>query len=674
MDAHHIAALAGDRDKAKFRVEQELRFGCRFLRPASSRSISLSLVEVLFGRKLANREFGRRQIGAFEGVPAMGLDGLGSSAYGPEAALTILVPLGSASFAFIGWIMGPILALLMILFLSYWQTVRAYPNNGGAYIVAKENLGANASLLAATALMVDYILSVAVGISAGVGALVSAVPILHSYILPLCLGILALITVANLRGTLDAGRLFALPTYLFVASFVAILAIGIVKSVMAGGHPHPVIAPTQMPKATETASLWLLLRAFASGCTAMTGVEAVSNGMSAFREPPVTYGHRTLSAIVIVLALLLAGIAYLVAAFGIGAMDQTQGDYRSVLSQLAGAVIGNGAFYYVAIGSLLCVLTLSATTSFVDFPRLCRMVAEDGFLPRPFAIAGRRLVFSVGIIYLAVTAGLLLFAFDGITDRLIPLFAIGAFLTFTISQAGMVDHWRRAMRQARSDRERAGQRAHFLVNAVGAATTGAALVIIVIAKFLEGAWITILIIPCVIALLLAIHHYYERLAVEVHAGPLDVSDTRPPILVVAVQEWNRLADKALRLAVTLSPDVIAVHLTHLAGPQAEEGHESLRAQWHRDVEQPAVAAGVPVPRLVSLPAARRAIHEPILKLVDELEQRYGTRRVVVLVPEVVKRHWYQHILHAHHAWRLRRQLLLHGGSRLTIVNVPWYLD
>jgi hypothetical protein len=396
--------------------------------------------------------------------------------------------------------------------------------------------------------------------------------------------------------------------------------------------------------------------------------------MSAFRDPPVLYGHRTLSGIVVTLGVLLVGIAYLVHAFGIGAMDQSQADYRSVLSQIAAAAVGQGALYDVAIGSLLCVLTLSATTSFIDFPRLCRMVAQDGFLPRPFAIAGRRLVFSVGIIYLAVTAGILLFAFGGITDRLIPLFAIGAFLTFTISQVGMVVHWRRAMRQARSGRQRAAQRAHYWTNAAGAATTGAALAIIVIAKFTEGAWITILVIPCVIALLFTIHRYYARLETETHGGPLALRDTRPPILLVAVQEWNRLADKALRLAVTLSPDVIAIHLTELAGPQAEEHGEFLQAQWRRDVEGPAEAAGVSPPRLVILPAARRAIHEPILKFVADLEQKFGTRRVVVMVPEVVKRHWYQHVLHAHHAWQLRRQLLLHGGSRLTIMNVPWYAD
>ncbi len=634
----------------------------------------MSILDIVLGRRLLNREYGRRKIGAFEGVPAMGLDGIGSSSYGPEAALAILVPLGAAAPTHLAWVMAPIVALLLILFASYWQTIRAYPGNGGAYIVAMENLGTNASLLAAAALMIDYVLNVAVGISAGIGALVSAVPALHPYMLPLCLGVLLLITLVNLRGTPDAGRIFALPTYVYIASFLLVLAIAVGKAIASGGQPQPVVAPPPLPPATEGIGLWLVLRAFASGCTAMTGVEAVSNGMSAFREPPVLYGHRTLSVIVLVLGLLLAGIAFAVQAFGIGAMDQSQPDYRSVLSQLAAAAVGQGILYYVAIGSLLCVLTLSATTSFIDFPRLCRLVAQDGFLPRPFAIAGRRLVFSVGIIYLAVAAGLLLFAFGGITDRLIPLFAIGAFLTFTLSQAGMVIHWRRTMRQARSARERGAQRIHLWTNAVGAATTGGALVIIVIAKFSEGAWITILVIPCVIALLLAIHRYYARVAAETQTGALDLHDTRPPILVVAVQEWNRLAEKALRLAVTLSPDVVAVHLSHLAGPEADERGEALKAQWRREVEAPAAATGVPAPRLVILPATRRAIHEPILKLVDELEQRFGTRRVVVLVPEIVKRHWYQHILHAHQAWQLRRQLLLHGGSRLTIMNVPWYVD
>jgi amino acid transporter len=637
--------------------------------------VPLVLVDLLLGRRLANREYVERKIGAFEGVPAMGLDGLSSSAYGPEAALTILIPLGSASLLYMDWVMAPIVALLVILFGSYWQTIRAYPNNGGAYIVAKDNLGTNASLLAAAALMIDYMLNVAVGISAGIGALVSAAPQLHPYILSLCLGVLLVITLVNLRGTLDAGRLFALPTYLFVASFAAIIGIGAYRAILAGGHPQPVVPPPELPAATAAVSFWLLLRAFASGCTAMTGVEAVSNGMSAFRDPPVKYGHRTLAAIVGILGVLLIGIAYLVTKYRIGAMDQTRPGYRSVLSQLAGAVVGNGTFYYVAMGSLLCVLALSANTSFVDFPRLCRMVAADGFLPKAFAIAGRRLVFTVGILYLAVSAGLLLLVFGGITDRLIPLFAIGAFLSFTLSQAGMVVHWQRALRDAGSASAGRAHRLHFWINTVGAATTAVALIVIVVAKFAEGAWITVLVIPATIALLKAIRRYYDELAVRVRdPKPLELRDRVPPIVLVTTEDWNKLTDKALNLALSLTREVIAVHLTHLAGPEAEEHDRRLRAQWRIHVEEPVRAAGLVPPPLVILQAEYRTIHEPVLQLVRELERRAGGRRVAVLVPEVVKQRWYEHLLHTHRARHLRSQLVRYGDPHLIVINVPWYLQ
>src|SRR5438034_4580079 len=269
----------------------------------------MKLVDLLLGRKLANREGEAEKITTFGGVPAMGLDGLASSAYGPEAALTILLPLGAAGLAEIGPIMIAVLAVLTILYFSYCQTIKAYPTNGGSYTVARENLGANAGLLAATALMIDYVLNVAVGISAGVGALTSALPALHPYTLPLCLGILALVTLVNLRGTLEAGLVFAVPTYLFVASFGgAVVLYGTWQALLAGGEPVPVVPPPPAPPGTEAVTLWLLLRAFASGCTAMTGVEAVSNSVSAFREPRVVYARRTLTAIVLILGLLLAGI------------------------------------------------------------------------------------------------------------------------------------------------------------------------------------------------------------------------------------------------------------------------------------------------------------------------------------------------------------------------------
>jgi amino acid transporter len=634
----------------------------------------ISLRRILLGRRLANEESEQRKIGAFEGIPAMGLDGLGSSAYGPEAALTVLAVLGTASLAWIGWVMAPILVLLAVLFASYWQTIRAYPNNGGAYTVAKENLGTSASLLAAASLMIDYVLNVAVGISAGVGALVSAVPALHPYILPLCLVILAFVTLMNLRGTLDAGRLFAIPTYLFVASFGLVLLIGLYRAFTSGGHPQAVIPPPPLGPAAQAVSLWLLLRAFASGCTAMTGVEAVSNGMSAFREPAVRHGHRTLTGIVVILGVLLACIAYLAQAYGIGAMNQAQPDYQSVLSQLASAVAGNGLLYYVAIGSLLCVLGLSANTSFVDFPRLCRLVAADGFLPKPFAVAGHRLVFSIGILYLTAAAALLLVVFGGITEHLIPLFAVGAFLTFTLSQAGMVVHWRRQLRQDMDAARRRKLLLHLGVNAFGAATTGIALAVIVLAKFVEGAWITVLIVPAVILLLRSIRGYYLELERKVHdPTPLSLRGLAAPIVLVAIDEWNHLADRAITLALSLSPHVIGIHLAELAGP--DEGYNrKLQQRWERNVAAPARANGLPPPELMVLHAQYRAIHEPVLKLARDLELRYPDRSVAVLVPELVKQRWYQRLLHTHRASHLRRQLLKYGGTRLTVINVPWYLE
>ncbi|MDX7952031.1 APC family permease [Lichenihabitans sp. Uapishka_5] len=638
--------------------------------PRPKRSSSNRAVDFLLGRHIATNEAEQRKIGPLEGVPAMGLDGLGSSAYGPEAALTILMPLGAASLSLVEPIVALLVALLAVLYVSYRQTVAAYPSNGGAYVVARENLGETASLLAAAAIMIDYILNVAVGISAGVAALISAVPSLHAWTLPLCLGVLVLITLINLRGTQESGRVLALPTYGFVACFLVIIGIGVVEAIRHGGVPTPVIAPPPLAGGTEAVSLWLLLRAFASGCTAMTGVEAVSNGVNAFRAPVVRNARATLSAICAILGLLLIGIAYLGKAYKVGAMDQSQPDYQSVLSQLCGAVVGHGWFYYVAMATLLCVLALSANTSFVGFPRLCRLVAEHGYLPKPFAVAGRRLVYSVGILYLAVTAGLLLIAFGGITDRLIPLFAIGAFATFTLSQAGMVAHW---LREARGGSE-GRNRVRLGVNALGTATTAVALAIIVVAKFAEGAWITVLAVPLVIFGLKGIHGYYVRLAERLRpAGPLDLSATDAPVVLVATRGWDRLSEKALRFAVRLSPDVVATHLLDLDGEDDRDALKALQAQWRHEVEEPARLAGGPVPRLMVLQASYRRIHAPLLKLIERIQAEQPDRIVAVLVPVIAKPHWWQALLHTRHASRLSQSLLRYGGDKVVVINVPLHV-
>jgi amino acid transporter len=452
----------------------------------------MSLRKLLLGRKLASSEQSSQKISVFSGLPAFGLDGLSSAAYGPEAALAILLPLGAAGLNFIGPITLVILVLLSILYISYRQTIAAYPENGGSYTVAKENLGVWPSLFAAAALMIDYILTVAVGISAGVAALVSAFPSLQHFTVIICICVLAMITIVNLRGTGEAGVAFALPTYLFIASLLAVLAIGLVRAAMAHGHPVAYAPLAPIPKATETAGLWILLRSFASGCTAMTGVEAVSNGVSAFEEPRVKNAHFTLTAIVGLLAILLGGIAYLARIYRITAMDQNIAGYQSVLSQLVGAIVGRGWFYYVTIAAILAVLCLSANTSFVDFPRLCRLIAKDEFLPNYFAAIGRRLVYSTGVLCLAIAAGALLVGFKGITDDLIPLYAVGAFLAFTLSQSGMVFHWRKQLKDSTAaGKEKIRVRVRQCVNGVGAIATAAALTIILLAKFAEGAWITI---------------------------------------------------------------------------------------------------------------------------------------------------------------------------------------
>src|ERR1700731_1259296 len=404
----------------------------------------MTVLDLLLGRPLASDEARAEQIGASAGIPIFGLDALSSAAYGPEAALTLLIPLGAAGIAYMVPISASIIVLLTIVYFSYRQTIQAYPGGGGSYTVARQNLGVSAGLLAAAALMIDYVLVVAVGISAGVGALVSAVPSLQPHTLALCLGILVLITLVNLRGVRETGLIFMAPTYLFVGSLFAAIAIGLFKTFSAGGHPVPLEPLPRIATAAAAPTTWLILQAFASGCTAMTGVEAVSNGVKAFREPVIATARRTLTIIIALLIALLAGIAYLVRGYGIQATDPGLPGYQSVLSMLLAAVTGRGAFYYVSIGSILLVLALSANTAFADFPRLCRAIAQNRYLPDGFSIRGRRLIYSQGVYALAALAGVLLILFRGVTDRLIPLYAVGAFLAFTLSQAGMVSHWRKS--------------------------------------------------------------------------------------------------------------------------------------------------------------------------------------------------------------------------------------
>jgi amino acid transporter len=634
--------------------------------------VSGSLTKLFLGRPVANREAEGRKIGILTGIAAMGLDGLGSASYGPEAALTVLAATGMAGLSWITSITLVILVLLSILFLSYWQTIAAYPNNGGSYVVARENLGTDAGLLAAAALMVDYLLNVAVGISAGVGALTSAMPALQSHSLALCLAILAAVTLMNLRGTRESGIAWAIPTYLFVVTLGLVLSWGTYLSVSSGGHPQPVSPPPGGVDATEAVTVWLLLRAFASGCTAMTGVEAVSNGVSAFREPNVRHAHGTLAGIVIILGLLLLGIAHLAQAYEVKAMDQSAEGYQSVLSQLVAAVYGRGWFYHVTIGSVLAVLCLSANTSFVDFPRLCHLVAENGFLPRPFAIPGRRLVYSVGIMFLALGAAGLLTLFGGITDRLIPLFAVGAFLSFTLSQAGMAVHWWRARQEGSS-----AVNWKLAINGLGAGATALALAVILAAKFMEGAWLTVLVIPCTIFLLRSVRRYYDQIDRQVLRDRtlfIDLRRHEPPLVVVPIKRWDRLSRKALEYALRVSPDVIALHLVDLDGPDAEGAQKDLHKQWRECVELPAARFGLKPPSLQFVSSEFRSMTGPLLRSIERAREQWPDRPVTVVLPELVDGRWWGNLMHANRERRLRKRLLRHGGSAVVVASVPWQIQ
>jgi hypothetical protein len=452
-----------------------------------------------------------------------------------------------------------------------------------------------------------------------------------------------------------------IPTYLFLGTLLLAIGIGIAKSVLAVGHPIPVVAPPELPLIAASPSLWLILKVFASGCTAMTGVEAVSNGTKAFREPVVDHARRTLTIIIALLIVLLAGIAFLVRAYGIGATDPGAPGYQSVLSMLLLAVAGHGYFYYVSIGSILLVLSLSANTAFADFPRLCRTIARNNYLPHIFATRGRRLVYSAGIYVLAGLSGLLLIVFRGVTDRLIPLYAIGAFLAFTLSQAGMVAHWRRVGGP--------GAVRSMIVNGIGAVATGVTVIVVLTAKFTEGAWMTALLIPVLLVAMGMVRRHYHRVALETRATtPLEFAKLSSPIVILPVHDWSSVTKKAVSFAFEISKEIKAVHVEDVAGS------ENLKEEWKRFVEDPAESAGFARPPLAIVSSRYRFVIRPIVEYILEIEQANPNRQIAVLIPELVERHWYHHLLHNKRASLLKAVLLLKGNRRIIVINVPWYLE
>jgi amino acid transporter len=627
----------------------------------------MAIQDRIFGRPLATSEERGEHIGVSAGIPIFGLDALTSAAYGPEQVLYILIPLGVMGIDHLLPLISLILALLVIVFFSYRQTIAAYPSGGGSYTVASENLGDRVGLLAAAALMIDYILTAAVGISAGVTAVTSVESKLIPYTLPMCLFILVVLALINLRGVKDTGAAFMLPTFLFIGTLLTLVGVGVFKVLNApGGHP---IALGNMPAATPAeghfaglALAWLIMKAFSSGCAAMTGVEAVSNGVMAFGEPRAKKAQLTLTIIIAILMVLLFGTSWLAKKYGIMAMDPGDPQYQSLLSLLVKAVFGKSWFYLVTMGSVFLALALSANTAFADFPRLTRAIAMKDYLPHVFILRGRRLLFSHGVYALTGFTALILIAFGGITDKLIPLYAIGAFLAFTLSQAGMVQHWRK---QEGVHKDRGW---HMFVNGLGAVATGITTVVVLISKFVAGAWLTAILVPALILVMYLVKRHYDRVKREMsEMTPLNVANLEEPLVVIPMAGWNRISEKALRFGLLMSKEIKVVHV------HSEDEAHGIEEDWEAMVAAPIRTTGLPEPTLVTIASNYRFIISPLMDYILKLEAENPGRKVAVLLPELVVRHWWENLLHNQRVQVLKLFLLVRGNQRIVVVNIPWYL-
>jgi amino acid transporter len=569
-------------------------------------------------------------------------DALSSVAYATEEILLVLVLAGSAALSYSLPISIAIAILIAIVVSSYRQTIRAYPQGGGAYIVSKDNLGVPAGLVAGAALLIDYVLTVAVSVAAGIAALTSAVPVLFPYRPWLCVAAVVLIAVVNLRGIRESGKLFAAPTYLFIASLGVLIVYGGAGAIF-DFLPE---APYQRhPPGLEGVGLFLFLRAFASGCTALTGVEAVSDGVPAFKPPEAHNARVVLTWLGVILIALFIGITFLAYDFGIAPRHE-----ETVVSQLARHVFGSGALYFEIQTVTMLILLLAANTSFADFPRLSFFLARDRFIPRQFATQGDRLVFSNGILILGGLAALLLVIFRGDTHALIPLYAVGVFLSFTLSQASMVRRWLRLKEE--------GWRWRWWLNAVGALVTGLVMITIAATKFTHGAWIVVLLIPTLVAIFVMVHRHYEEVAVQLS---LDAFSPPPPMtntVLVLVGDIHRGVIKAIQYAKTLSPNAKAVFVE-----TDPERTRRLEEKWGR------YGMGVP---LIVLTSPYRSLLGPLTKYVDHLQNQGANHVVTIVLPEFIPARWWQLGLHNQTAFLIKGAMLFR--KNVIVTDVPYHLQ
>jgi amino acid transporter len=600
------------------------------------------LKRFLVGTPLPTAQARHERLGKATALAVFASDALSSVAYATEEILLVLVIAGAAALSYSLPIAFAIAILIAIVVSSYRQTILAYPRGGGAYIVSKDNLGTVSGLIAAAALMIDYVLTVAVSVAAGIAAVTSAVPALFRYRVWLCVVGVVAIAVANLRGIRESGQIFAVPTYLFIASLFGLVVYGSVGAVFdfIGEAPYP-----PHPPGLEGIGLFLILRAFAAGCAALTGVEAVSDGVPALRPPEAHNARVVLSWLGIVLIALFIGISFLSYDFGIRPRQD-----ETVISQLARHVFGTGAAYYEIQLVTMLILLLAANTSFADFPRLAFFLARDRFIPRQFGTQGDRLVFSNGIVILGGLAALLLVIFRGDTHALIPLYAVGVFISFTLSQSSMVRRWLRL----RSE----GWWWRAALNGVGAAVTGLVMVTIAVTKFSHGAWIVLLLIPTLVAVFLAIHRHYDDVAAQ-----LSLEDFAPPpamtnTVLVLVGDLHKGIVRAIQYAQTLSPSAKAVYVE--TDPERTRRLEERWGKW---------GLGAP---LIVLNSPYRSILGPLTDYIEQLQRQRGDTHVVTIVlPEFIPARWWQQILHNQTALLIKGQLLFR--KNVVVTDVPHHL-
>ena len=570
-------------------------------------------------------------------------DALSSVAYATEEILLILVLAGTAAFHLSVPISLAITGLLAIVAISYQQTIYAYPSGGGSYIVARANLGAVAGLVAAAALLVDYVLTVSVSVAAGVAAVTSAFPQFAPHKVALGVVCVTAVALANIRGVRESGRIFAVPTYFFIVCFGVMILEGFYR-VATGSLPRR--PPPAIP-ASEAFTWFLILRAFSSGCTAMTGTEAISNGIPAFRPPESRNAAITLGWMAVILGTFFVGITLLADRLGIVPVAE-----ETVVSQIARRLHGAGLFYYAIQAATALILVLAANTSFADFPRLSSLLARDRYIPRQFATLGERLVFSNGIMVLGAMAALLLVIFGGETHALIPLYAVGVFISFTLSQSGMVRHWW-------TDRVR-GWRHKLAINGLGALATGVVTVVIATTKFTHGAWIVVLVIPALVATFLAMHRHYEdvaeQLSLEGLPGPPELRHT----VLVVVGDLHRGVVRAVQYAKTLAAPSVAVRAVFVETDPAKTA--KLEEKWAR------WGLGVP---LVILNSPYRSLLRPLVEYLDALQSLGDDRMVTVVIPEFLPSRWWQHILHNQTALLIKGVLLFRKNT--VVVDVPYLL-